>query len=278
MRPARAGTPGRGVDAMPLQGLPDRRGCDGDAEPGQLAAIRRYPQCSLPAAMRSTRRTMWRWVGGRPGLFGFDLAAQRRRTISRCQRRIVPGVMNECSAPWREREMSVSSAANSARSVHVSLGRAAVCRCRTASWWRSRRISASFHAGGRLDSRSHAGIWTARRNTKRRHTRRDHRPPGCRTASRQHPDDLPVRGFRQPQVGSPACQVHDVAFVQSLGQPLYERKPEVASGACNHGYGHAGPALDVRATELPDWYVRGVTPDKGPARPERRECALVSSG
>jgi len=96
--------------------------------------------------------------------------------------------------------MSVSSAANSARSVHVSLGRAGVCRCRTASWWRSRRISASFHAGGRLDSRSHAGIWTARRNTKRRHTRRDHRRPGCLTASRQHPDDLPVRDFRQPQV------------------------------------------------------------------------------
>ena len=63
------------------------------------------------------------------GLFGLDLAAQRRRTISRCQRRIVPEVMNECSAPWRERGMSVSGAANSARSVHVSLGRAAVCCC-----------------------------------------------------------------------------------------------------------------------------------------------------
>ena len=66
--------------------------------------------------------------------------------------------MNECSAPWREGGMSVSSAANSARSVHLSFGRAAVCRCRTASWWRSRRISASFHVGGRLDSRSQAGI------------------------------------------------------------------------------------------------------------------------
>jgi hypothetical protein len=42
-------------------------------------------------AMGSTRRTMRRWVGGRPGLSGLDLAAQRRRTISRCQRRIVPG-------------------------------------------------------------------------------------------------------------------------------------------------------------------------------------------
>ncbi len=37
LRPIRAGTPGRGVDAMPLQDLPDRRGCDGDAEPGQFA-------------------------------------------------------------------------------------------------------------------------------------------------------------------------------------------------------------------------------------------------
>ena len=37
LRPIRAGTPGRGVDAMPFQDLPDRRGCDGDAEPGQFA-------------------------------------------------------------------------------------------------------------------------------------------------------------------------------------------------------------------------------------------------
>jgi hypothetical protein len=170
--------------------------------PASSPAIRRYPQCSLSAAMRSTRQTTRRWVGGRPGLFGFDLAAQRRRTISRCQRRIVPGVMNKCSAPWHERGMSVSSAANSARSVHLSFGRAAVCRCRTASWWRSRRISASFHVGGRLDSLSHAGIWTARRNTKRRHTRCDHQRPGCLTASRTHADDLPVRGIRQPQPAS----------------------------------------------------------------------------
>ena len=38
LRPTRAGTPGRGVDAVPLEDLPDRRGCDGDAEPGQLAS------------------------------------------------------------------------------------------------------------------------------------------------------------------------------------------------------------------------------------------------
>jgi hypothetical protein len=38
LRPTRAGTPGRGGDAMPLEDLPDRRGCDRDAEPGQLAS------------------------------------------------------------------------------------------------------------------------------------------------------------------------------------------------------------------------------------------------
>jgi len=38
----------------------------------------------------------------------------------------------------------VSSAENSARSGQVCFGRAAVWRCRTVSWWRSRRISASF--------------------------------------------------------------------------------------------------------------------------------------
>jgi hypothetical protein len=40
--------------------------------------------------------------------------------MSRCQRKIVPGVMSKCSAAWRERGMSVSSAANSARPVQVS--------------------------------------------------------------------------------------------------------------------------------------------------------------
>jgi hypothetical protein len=37
-------------------------------------------------------------------------------------------------------------------------------------------------------------------NTKRRHTRCDHRRPRCLAASRQRPDDLPVREFRQSQL------------------------------------------------------------------------------
>ena len=91
LRPARAGTPRRGVDAMPFKISQTVEGATAMPSPASSPAIRRYPRCSLSAAMRSTRRTTRRWVGGRPGLFGFDLAAQRRRTISRCQRRIVPG-------------------------------------------------------------------------------------------------------------------------------------------------------------------------------------------
>jgi hypothetical protein len=53
--------------------------------------ILRYPQ---PGFSRASRRTsalmLWR-VAGRPVLPRLDLAAWRRRTMSRCQRRIVSG-------------------------------------------------------------------------------------------------------------------------------------------------------------------------------------------
>jgi hypothetical protein len=41
--------------------------------------------------------TMFRRVAGRPGLPCTDLAAQRRRMMSRCQRRIVSGVTSSRS-------------------------------------------------------------------------------------------------------------------------------------------------------------------------------------
>ena len=81
---------------------------------------------------------MFRRVVGQPVRPRMDLLAQRRRTMSRCERRIVSGVTS------------------SARSAHASFGRAAGWRCRTRSWWRRIRISAIFHAPSRRDSRSHA--------------------------------------------------------------------------------------------------------------------------
>ena len=105
LRPIRAGTSGRGVDAMPLQDLPDRRGCDGHAEPGKITG-----DPPVPPMLVVGRHAQ---PGGRCG--GGSVVAL------------------------------------------------------AASVW-IRRPS----GGGRR--------------------------PGCLTASRQHPDDLPVRAFRQPQV------------------------------------------------------------------------------
>jgi hypothetical protein len=62
-------------------------------------------------------------VAGRQVLPRLDLAAQRRRTMSRCQRRIVSGVTSSRS-PWRRAfGITLSKAASSARSAQVRCGR-----------------------------------------------------------------------------------------------------------------------------------------------------------
>jgi hypothetical protein len=117
---------------------------------------------------------MFRRVAGRPVLPRMDLVAQRRRTMSRCQRRIVSGVTSSRS-PWRRAfGITPTRAASSARSVHASFGRPADWRCRTTIWWRRIRISAVFHASSRRDSRSHAATRVISRNTNRRHMIGDH--------------------------------------------------------------------------------------------------------
>ena len=55
-------------------------------------SILRYPHSGFSRASRRTRAWMFRRVARRPVLACADLAAQRRRTMSRCQRRIVSGV------------------------------------------------------------------------------------------------------------------------------------------------------------------------------------------
>ena len=113
-------------------------------------------------------------VAGRPVLARMDCAAQRRRAMSRCQRRIVSGVTRSRS-PWRRAlGITPSSAARRARSAQFSFGRR-ICRlCRTASWWRRIKISAVFHVSSRRDSRSPAASRVIRRNTNRRHMIADH--------------------------------------------------------------------------------------------------------
>ena len=117
---------------------------------------------------------MFRRVAGRPVLPRMDLAAQRRRTMSRCQRRIVSGVTSSRN-PWRRAfGITPSRAASRARSAQFSFGRRGCRRCRTASWWRRIKISAVFHVSSRRDSRSHAASRVIRRNTNRRHMIGDH--------------------------------------------------------------------------------------------------------
>jgi hypothetical protein len=65
---------------------------------------------------------MFRRVVGRPVLPRMDLVAQRRRTMSRCQRRIVSGVTSSRS-PWRRAfGITPTRAASSARSSSISCG------------------------------------------------------------------------------------------------------------------------------------------------------------
>ena len=91
--------------------------------PASSPWILRYPHSGFSRASRRTRALMFRWVAGRPVLPRMDLAAQRRRTMSRCQRRIVSGVTSSRS-PWRRAlGITLSRAASSARSAQFSFGR-----------------------------------------------------------------------------------------------------------------------------------------------------------
>ena len=117
---------------------------------------------------------MFRRVAGRPDLPRMERAAQRRRMMSRCQRRIVSGVISSRS-PWRRAfGITPSRAASRARSVQFSFGRRGCRRCNMASWWRRIKISAVFHVPSRRDSRSHAATRVIRRKTNRRHMIGDH--------------------------------------------------------------------------------------------------------
>ena len=93
-------------------------------------------------------------AGGRPVLPRMDLAAQCRRAISRCQRRIVSGVTSSRRPRWRAFGIVPSSAARSARSAQFSFGRRGCRRCSAASWWRRIKISVVFHVSSRRVARA----------------------------------------------------------------------------------------------------------------------------
>jgi len=126
---------------------------------------------------------MFRWVAGLPVLPRMDLAAQRRRTMSRCQRRMVSGDTSSRS-PWRRACGSTPSRiASSARSAQFRPGRPGCRRCSTTSWWRRIKISAIRHVSSRRDSSSHVAVRVIRRKTNRRHMTGDHHGQTAGTAT-----------------------------------------------------------------------------------------------
>ena len=126
---------------------------------------------------------MFRRVVGLPVLPRMDLPAQRRRTMSRCQRRMVSGVTSSRS-PWRRAfGITPSRVASRARSAQVSFGRRGWRRCSTASWWRRIKISAIRHVSSRRDSCSHEAVRVIRRKTNRRHMTGGHHSQTAGTAT-----------------------------------------------------------------------------------------------
>ncbi len=81
--------------------------------------IRRYPHDSFSRASRSTADRILRCVAGRPERPPRDRRAQRRRTMPRCHRTIVPGVTINRIAASRSAGTVPASSASHARSGHV---------------------------------------------------------------------------------------------------------------------------------------------------------------
>jgi hypothetical protein len=147
-----------------------------------LAKNRRSPDESYFRAGQA-RALMFRRVTGRPILPLVDRTAQRHRTMSRCQRRMVSGVISSRIPRRRALGITPSRVASSALSAQFTVGRRGCRRCRTASWWRRIKISAVFHVSSRRDSRSHAASRVVRRNTNRRHMTGDHHGRSARRAT-----------------------------------------------------------------------------------------------
>jgi hypothetical protein len=155
LRPGRSGsarcTGGSGL----LQNLPHRRGLYLYSQAGQLAVD---PPFGVLVGQPEDQGTDVP-AGRRPVLPRMDRAAQRQRTMSRCQRTIVSGVTSSRSTWRRAFGITLSRVASSARSAPFTFGRSGCRRCSTASWCagsRSLRSATPPHAGTAAAMRSPA--------------------------------------------------------------------------------------------------------------------------
>jgi hypothetical protein len=122
-------------------------------------------------------------VAGRPVLARMDLAAWRRRTMSRCQRRIVSGVTSNRRPRRRVLGITLSRVPSRARSAPVQL------RATRLPPLQDRELVAQDQDPGSLprllapDSRSHPVSCVVRRNTNRKHMTGDHHGRNARRAT-----------------------------------------------------------------------------------------------
>ena len=199
---------------------------------------------------------MCRRVVGRPVLPRLDLAAQRRRAMSRCQRRIVSGVTSSRSLWRRAFGITLSRAASSARSAQFRSGRRGCCRCRTASWWRRIKISAVCHASSCRDSCSHEATRVIRRKTNRRHMTGDHHGWGVGRATllvRAVDAILGTHNRRNPAAGGPR-RGHRVRADARPGRGdhrLCRRRSAAARAGDRDSLGRAPPRSSARPVSAP---------------------------
>ena len=147
----RAGSPRR-WKRRPSPRAPAGRRAPGDPHPG------------FSRTSRNTRTRIERTVRRRPGRRGRDRRARRRATTSRCQRSTVSGRTTRCSRLSTSLGSRCSRAASNARSPGVNRTLSGPsCRCRTKSWWRSARISASLSRLLTGSSRSSANTFVTPR-------------------------------------------------------------------------------------------------------------------
>ena len=144
----------RGVDSGFLPNLPHRRCRYLHSQAGQLAVDPAVAPSGVLAG-QPEQQCPDVPAGGRPVLPRTGRAAQRRRTMPRCQRMLVPGVTSSRSPQRRAFGITPCRIASSARSAQLKFGRSGCRRCNTASWWRMIKISAVFPVSSHRDSRSH---------------------------------------------------------------------------------------------------------------------------
>ena len=113
-------------------------------------------------------------VVGRPVLPRMDRAAQQRRAMSRCQRRIVSGVTSSRS-PWRRAfGITLSRAVSRARSAQVEVRAAWLPPLQDGKLVAQDQDLCGLPCLLAPDSRRHAASRVIRRNTNRRHMTGDH--------------------------------------------------------------------------------------------------------